>query len=186
MDNIITANDCSLVFDDIGRRAYINSRRGRDELKRDCAAYHCADLLEAVLSVWGETPIVPDEPLPPEPTFEEVRENKLNELAFSFNQRVAGSFTTSQGYLMQFDTSDSLKMQGAITLMEAVNASTGYITQANDVSIYDVPIETMKAVLVEMLGAYAQCHARKQEFRALINVAQTIEELNNITITWPV
>lgn len=123
---------------------------------------------------------------PPAPTFEELRESKLSELASSFNQRVSGSFTTSQDYVMQFDTSDSLKMQGAITLMEAVNAPTGYITQANDVTVYNIPIETMKSVLIEMLNAYAQCHAHKQELRALINNAQSKEELDEITISWPV
>lgn len=123
---------------------------------------------------------------PPEPTLEEVREFKLSELASSFNQRVSGVVQTSQGYSMQFDTSDSLKMQGAVSLMEATGATEGYLTQANDETVYHVPLETMKAVLVEMLAAYAQCHARKQELRALINAAQTAEDLDEIVISWPV
>jgi hypothetical protein len=122
----------------------------------------------------------------PKPTVEEVRESKLSELAYSFNQRVSGVVQTSQGYSMQFDTSDSLKMQGAIQLMETVGQAEGYLTQANDVTVYHVPIATMKAVLVEMLAAYAACHARKQELRAQINAAQNEEELNAIEITWPV
>ncbi len=122
----------------------------------------------------------------PEPTLEEVCESKLSELVYSFNQRVSGVVQTSQGYSMQFDTSDSLKMQGAIQLMETVGQAEGYLTQANDVTVYHVPIATMKAVLVEMLAAYAACHARKQELRAQINAAQNEEELNAIEITWPV
>ena len=123
---------------------------------------------------------------PPEPTFDEKRENKMSEMLFSFNQRVSGSITTTGGYVMQFDVSDSLKMQGAITLMETTGQTEGYLTQADDTTIYHVPLETMKAVLVEMLAAYAQCHARKQELRAQINAAQNEEELNAIEITWPV
>lgn len=125
-------------------------------------------------------------PLPAPKTFEELKADKMREMEASFSERVSGSFTTSQGYLMQFDTTDSLKMQGAITLMEAVGASTGYITQANDVTQYNVSIEVMKQVLVEMLNAYAQCHARKQELRTLINSTQTKEELDEIVISWPV
>ena len=87
---------------------------------------------------------------------------------------------------MQFDTSDSLKMQGAITLMETTGQTEGYLTQADDTTVYHVPLETMKMVLVGMLGAYAQCHARKQELRSQINAAQSEEELNAIEITWPV
>lgn len=104
----------------------------------------------------------------------------------AFDERVSGSFTTSQKFIMQFNVSDSLKMQGAITLMESLGATTGYITQANDVTKYNIPLTTMKQVLVEMLNAYAQCHARKQKLRELINNAQSKEELAEITISWPV
>jgi hypothetical protein len=123
---------------------------------------------------------------PPEPTLEEVRESKMAEMQASFNQHVSGSVTTTGGYKMQFDTTDSLKMQGAISLMEATGQTEGYLTQANDETVYHVPLETMKAVLVEMLAAYAQCHARKQELRALINSAETKEDLDKIIISWPV
>lgn len=123
---------------------------------------------------------------PPEPTLEELRENKMTEMLYSFGQRVSGAIRTKDGYLMQFDTSDSLKMQGAISLMEATGATEGYLTQANDETVYHVPLETMKAALVEMLAAYAQCHARKQELRALINSAETAEDLDEIIISWPI
>lgn len=87
---------------------------------------------------------------------------------------------------MQFDTSDSLKMQGAITLMETSKQSEGYLTQADDTTVYHVPLGTMRAVLVEMLAAYAGCHARKQELRARINAAQTKDDLDAIQIVWPI
>ena len=122
----------------------------------------------------------------PAPTIEQLRGYKLDALRASFDERVAGSITTSQGYLMQFDTSDSIKMTGAIQLLEATGATEGYLTQANDETVYNVPLDTMKAVLVEMLSAYAACHARKQELRALIKAAQTKETLDAINITWPV
>lgn len=123
---------------------------------------------------------------PPAPTLEELRENKMTEMLYSFGQRVSGAIHTKDGYLMQFDTSDSLKMQGAIQLLGATGQTEGYLTQADDTTIYHVPLETMKAVLVEMLASYAQCHARKQELRALINSAETKEDLDEIIISWPV
>ena len=122
----------------------------------------------------------------PLPTLEEVRENKLDELAYSFNARVSGFITTTSGYKMQFNTSDSIKMQGAIQLLEATGATEGYLTQADDTTVYHVPLDVMKTVLIEMMSAFAACHARKQELRAQINAAQNVEELNAIRITWPV
>lgn len=121
----------------------------------------------------------------PLPTLEEVRESKLSELAYSFNARVSGFITTADGYKMQFDTSDSIKMQGAIQLLEATGATEGYLTQADDTTVYNVPLDKMKVVLVEMMTAFAACHARKQELRAAIKAAETVEELDAIEITWP-
>ena len=123
---------------------------------------------------------------PPAPTLEEVRESKLSELAYSFNTRVSGFITTTGGYKMQFDTTDAIKMQGAIQLLEATSATEGYLTQADDTTVYNVPLDTMKAVLIEMMTAFAACHARKQELRAAINAAETVEDLNAVKITWPV
>ena len=123
----------------------------------------------------------------PDPTFDEQKTRKLTELESSFDIRVSGSVIINPGgYLMQFNTSDSLKMQGAIQLLEATGQTEGYLTQADDTTIYHVPLATMKAVLVEMLAAYAQCHARKQELRSQINAAKNEDELNAIELTWPV
>ena len=122
----------------------------------------------------------------PAPTLDELKARKLATLEDSFDARVAGSFTCSQGYPMQFDRSDTLAVEGAIQLLKATEQTTGYLTDANDVTHYGIPLATMEAVKVEMLAAYAQCHARKQELRAAINAAQTEEELAAIEIAWPV
>lgn len=111
---------------------------------------------------------------------------KLNELETSFDTCVSGAFTCSQGWPMQFNRSDTLAVEGAIQLLKSQNEHTGYLTDANDETHYGVPLETMEAVKLEMLQAYARCHAHKQELRKIINNAQTREELAEITISWPV
>ena len=183
--NIINVDDCSVELSGIGRRAYINTAKGRMDLKADCEQANSSEVYVNVMAVWGDAPTIEDA-TPPEPTFGEMKMAKIDELSASFSARVRGSITTTGGYNMQFDTSDSLKMQGAVTLMEASGQTEGYLTQANDETVYHVPLATMKAVLVEMLAAYAACHARKQKLRAAINAAQTAEELTAIEIAWPV
>ena len=64
--------------------------------------------------------------------------------------------------------------------MEATGQTTGYLTQADDTTVYDVPLEDIKAVLIAMLKAYAECHAKKQEYRTRINACTTKDELNEI------
>lgn len=119
-------------------------------------------------------------------TLQGLKQSKIGDVCYSFDNRVNAPMTTSQGYSMQFNTTDAIKMEGAIKLLEATGVTEGYLTQADDTTIYNVPLETMKVVLVEMLTAYAQCHARKQELRALINAAETAEDLDEIIISWPV
>lgn len=118
--------------------------------------------------------------------FADLTQTKLAELGADFDEHVSGCFTTAQGYKMQFDTTDAIKMQGAIQLLEATGATEGYLTQADDTTIYNVPLDTMKAVLIEMMTAFAACHSRKQELRAAIKAAETVEDLDAIKITWPV
>ena len=122
----------------------------------------------------------------PEPTFAQKKAEKLLGLKASFDERVSGSFVCLLGWPMQFDRSDILAVEGAIQLMHATEKSTSYLTDANDVTHYDLALSVITDIKLEMLAAYAQCHARKQELRKQINDAQSKGELAAIEITWPV
>ena len=87
---------------------------------------------------------------------------------------------------MQFQPDDSLKMQGSIMVLEDMGITEGYLTQYDDVTIRDVPLDTMKDVMMQMMKAYAMCHETKQNLRALVNNANTKEELDSIVIQWPI
>ena len=180
-DNIINTNECSIVIEEIGRRAYINSNSGRSELLADCTQYNRMDLYEEVLNTWGENPTIEDEVIP-EKSLDDLKEEKLDELESRFNERVKGSFITDEGYKMQFNIDDSLKMFGAIQLLESQNAESGYITDADDNTHYEAPVSVMKSVQNQMLKKYAQCHLMKQQYRAAIGAAKSIEDLNKINI----
>jgi len=182
-DNIINTDNCSLVIEEIGRRAYINSNLGRAELLADCTQYNRMDLYENVLATWGENPTIEDE-VPSEKTFEEYKDEKLEDLSIKFDEAVKGSFTTTEGYKMQFNTDDSLKMFGAIQLLESSGLESGYITDADDNTHYDIPISVMKSVQNQMLNKYAQYHLLKQQYRKAINDSTNIEDLNSINIVF--
>ena len=182
-DNIINTNDCSIVIKEIGRRAYINSIRGREDLLKDCTDQDRMDLYEQVLNIWGNEPTIEDY-VEPEKTLDQLKQEKLEELDGEFDRYVEGSFVTQEGYNMQFNTDDSLKMFGAIQLLESQNAESGYITDADDITHYDVPVSVMKSVQNQMLEKYAQCHLMKQQYRAAINEAKSIEDLTKINIAF--
>lgn len=120
------------------------------------------------------------------PSLDELKNKKMYLLSDSFNDRVNGSFITSQGYIMQFSPEDTIKIQGAILLMEKNGESSGYLVQADDMLIQDVSLETIKEVFAEMLDAYSQCYAKKQEYRAAIRECSTEKDLDNIVFQWPI
>ena len=123
---------------------------------------------------------------PPQPSLDDLKASKFLDLSAAFDAHVKGAFTTSQGYFMQFSPDDSLKVQGSILLMEESGERVGYLVQADNVLIPNVPLETIKKVFVEMLNAYALCYAKKQEYRAVISACKTVEELNAVVFQWPV
>lgn len=117
----------------------------------------------------------------PADKFEQARERKYDEISRSHKEHVAGSVMTSLGFPMQFDMKDSIMVEGAIKIAQTSGAETIYLTDANDVSHYDIPLADAQTVLLEMSTAFAMAHAKKQTLRAEIALATTQAELNAIT-----
>lgn len=113
--------------------------------------------------------------------FEQARERKYSEIAQAHKEHVAGSVMTSLGFPMQFDMKDSLMVEGAIKIAQASGATTIYLTDAEDVTHYDIPLADAQTVLLEMSTAFAQAHAKKQLLRDDISEAQTQSDLDRIS-----
>lgn len=105
---------------------------------------------------------------------------KLSEIKQAYNSHVAGSFVCSLGYPMQFNETDGVKMEGAIKLLVANGGTSGYLTDANDETHYDVPLADIQAVHLEMLAKHAEAHAKKQILRQQAKDATTQAELDAI------
>lgn len=116
-----------------------------------------------------------------EDKFEQARERKYSEISQAYKEHVAGSVMTSLGFPMQFDMKDSLMVEGAIKLAQASGAETIYLTDAADVTHYDIPLSDAQTVLLEMSTAFAQAHAKKQTLRERIAEAQTQSDLDKIS-----
>jgi hypothetical protein len=116
----------------------------------------------------------------PADKFEQARERKYNEIARSHKEHVAGSVMTTLGFPMQFGIKDNLMVEGAIKLAQASGATTIYLTDAEDVTHYDIPLADAQTVLLEMSTAFAQAHAKKQTLRAEITLATTEADLDAV------
>lgn len=117
----------------------------------------------------------------PADKFEQARERKYSEISRSHKEHVAGSVMTSLGFPMQFGIQDSLMVEGAIKLAQASGATAIYLTDAEDVTHYDISLTDAQTVLLEMSTAFAQAHAKKQTLRERASEAQTQSDLDNIS-----
>ena len=117
----------------------------------------------------------------PADKFEQARERKYDEISRSHKEHVAGSVMTSLGFPMQFDMKDSLMVEGAIKIAQASGATTIYLTDAEDVTHYDISLADAQTVLLEMSTAFAMAHAKKQVLRDDISKAQTQSDLDRIS-----
>ena len=116
----------------------------------------------------------------PADKFEQARERKFQGIASAFTAHIKGSVMISLGFPMQFNVQDTLMVKGAIELAQATGAETIYLTDALDVTHYDILLADAQAVLIEMTGAFAMAHERKQLLRDQIMRAATPEELEEI------
>lgn len=181
--NVRNKDNCSVVMGGIGRRAYINSVNGRMALLADCTAHNAMDVYEDVMKVWGENPTVPDEPLPPEPTLDELKAQKKQEIAAArYAAETAG--TTVNG--ITIDTgrdSQALITGAALAAMLDENYSLNWKTANGFIHLTAPEI----IAVAQAVRAHVQtCFDREGELVALVDAAETAEDLDEIIISWPI
>lgn len=111
---------------------------------------------------------------------EEFKELKIQEISNAFNDYISGRVSISLGWDMQFNLRDITMVDGAIRHIEMTGGTEGYLTDADNVNHYQLPITQMKQALLEMTGAYLNAHAHKQELRDMAVSATTHEEMDLI------
>lgn len=177
----ITKDFCSVVIGTIGRRAYTNSPSGREELRQDCEAQNASEILSRVLEVWGNASTIADEPLPPEPTLDELKAQKKDAIAAArYGTETAG--TTVNG--ITIDTgrdSQALITGAAVAAMLDDDYSLNWKTAAGFIHLTSSEI----IAVAQAVRVHVQtCFDREGELVALVDAAQTAEELDAIDISF--
>ncbi len=179
-ENIITKTSASLVIDGIGRRAYANSVRGRVQLAADLTGKDDA-LLAEVLSVWGGTPTVEDEPAPPPLTFDELKEQKKAEIAASRYTRETAGTTVNSILIDTGRDSQALITGAALAAVIDDSYSLNWKTSAGFIHLTAPEI----IAVAQAVRAHVQsCFDREGELVAQVDAAQTAEELDAIDISF--
>lgn len=85
-------------------------------------------------------------------------------------------------FTMQIRDGDLAKVDGAIRYNEMSGVTEMYLTDSANVNHYGISIADAKLVLVEMMRAAYGAHALKQQARAQIAAAQTVEEMEAVSL----
>jgi hypothetical protein len=113
---------------------------------------------------------------------EDIKIDKLEEISAAYlGFDTNGTTVTGAGYPIQVGQAHVTKLDGAIRFAEMIRAEVIYITDANDATHHDVTLDQAKQVLTEQMGAALAAHAKKQELRARVAAAETIEEVRAIS-----
>lgn len=179
--DILKTHICSVEIKSLGRRAYINSESGRAALLSDCTAHGTMDVYEKVMTVWGENPTVSDDPLPPEPTFDELKAQKKAEIAaVRYAAEIAGTTVNS----VTIDTgrdSQALITGAALAAVIDGEYSLNWKTPTGFIHLTAPEI----IAVAQAVRAHVQsCFDREGGLVAQVDAAQTVEELDAIEIVF--
>lgn len=85
-------------------------------------------------------------------------------------------------FQMPITDTDISRLDGAIRYNETTGAQEMYITDADNVTHYGISISDAKSVLLAMMQEAYGLHASKQAARQAISGAQTVDEMEVVTL----
>ena len=173
---VINNNNCSIVIDGIGRRAYINSATGRADLARDLTDQK--DLLAEVLAVWGDLPTIADDPEPPEPSFDELKAAKRAEIAAARYAAETGGIEVD-GARIATDRGSQALLTAAV-VMARLDPEFSTRWKCDDGHFVQLDAIHLRGIGDAVIAHVERCFAREGDLCELIDAAQTAEELDAI------
>lgn len=169
--NYINTDNCSLIIDGIGRRAYVNSLAGRAALAADLKGKDDA-LLAQVFAAWGDEPTIDDELVP---TFEELKAAKYDEIAASRYAAETGGCTVN-GMTIATDRGSQALLTAAV-VMARMDPEFKTRWKCADGRFVSLDAMQLRAIGDAVTAHVEACFAREAELVELIDAAQTPEDL---------
>ncbi len=172
--NYINTDNCSLIIDGIGRRAYVNSLAGRAALAADLEGKDAA-LLAQVLAAWGDEPTIDDEPAP---TFDELKAAKYEEIAAARYAAETGGCTIDGVMIATDRGSQALLTAAVVTARLDPEFKTRW--KCADGHFISLDAMQLRAIGDAVIAHVERCFTREGDLREQIDAAQTPEELDAI------
>lgn len=157
---------------------YMNSANGREAIKKDFSDNPA--ILNRVFTVWGKEPTMQDGH---EPTLNELKAQKKTEIA-AVRYEAETSGTTINGVLIDTGRDSQALITGAAL---AAMLDSGYsLNWKTENGFIHLTASEIIAVAQTVRAHVQACFDREAELCALVDAAETQEDLDEIIISWPV
>ena len=118
----------------------------------------------------------------PEPSLEELKKNKLQELNIKFLEAEEdGTLDSSVGFTIDATERSNRDIDGLIKSLEATKQDNTRFCAADN-TFHEVTLEQLKTMQLEVITYGQQLYTKKWQYREQINQAQSKEELDKIKI----
>lgn len=142
----------------------------------------CDPVNNATMAEYSDRYEVIAKPAPPDPVI--VRKSEmLEELNTAWLEAEATGTVTVDGITIDATSRSNRDIEGLIISMEAQGIASTVFCDANN-SFHDVTLTQLKNFQLAVIGLGQRIYERKWELRTAIEAAETLEELEAITISF--
>lgn len=173
-ENIITPDSATIYLDEYNTTCFENSSEGREVMKRHLSLMGMENTIAEILSVWGNAPTVV-------PSLSDLKAEKRAEIAAArYAAEIAG--TTVNGVLIDTGRDSQALITGAaLAAMLDENYTLNWKTERGFIHLTAPEI----IAVAQAVRTHVQtCFDHEGELVALVDAAQTAEELDAIEIAF--
>lgn len=172
--DIITPESATIYLDEYNKTCFENSAEGRRVMKEHLSLMGMTDTIAEILSVWGNSPTIV-------PSFAELQTAKRAEIAAARYEREIAGVEVNGILLDTGRDSQALITGAALAAMLDENYSLNWKTTSGFIHLTAPEI----IAVAQAVRAHVQsCFDREGELVALVDAAQTAEELDAIEIVF--
>lgn len=149
---------------------------------REAMAWCCDPENNATMAEYSDRYEVIEKPAPPDPLV--IRKGEmLEELNTAWLDAEATGTVTVDGVTIDATSRSNRDIEGLIVSMEAQGIASTVFCDANN-GFHEVTLAQLKDFRLAVIGLGQRLYARKWELRTAIEAAETLEELEAITISF--
>ena len=167
---------------------YYNVQKLRNEIFKDSGRIFGEEPKEGREEFWAELGVTYKETPDPEPTLEELKQRKLNQLEQSFLRwyETDATVVSSLGFTADSDARSMMDVSGIVTALESVpeesRSTVAFMDSSNEP--HELTLDQVKTLQLEIIQNGQSAYQQKWSLRTAIESAENAEALEAIVTSF--